>query len=138
MNSKKALAMAGMILLMSGGFIMAVGQTGNSPATQNLQNRVLFVDQDGDGICDYFTDHDNDGIPNCQDPDWSRAQNKNGTGNQYRKGQGGNSGQFGNRHGFQKGNSFSNQSFRQHKNQFGGGVCDGTGPKGQAKRNGKR
>jgi len=38
-----------------------------------------FVDQDGDGYNDNAPDHDNDGIPNGQDPDWTRGQaNRNG------------------------------------------------------------
>jgi len=33
--------------------------------------RFGFVDKDGDGINDRIQDADGDGIPNCQDPDWS-------------------------------------------------------------------
>jgi len=41
-----------------------------------FQNR--FVDENGDGINDLFRDHDGDGIPNGQDPDW--APPEDGTG----------------------------------------------------------
>ena len=44
--------------------------------------RLRFVDENGDGINDLFRDHDGDGIPNCQDPDW--APPKDGSG--YRRG----------------------------------------------------
>lgn len=45
-----------------------------------------FVDNDGDGFNDLAPDHDGDGIPNGQDPDYVRPQD--GTGNQF--GNGGN------------------------------------------------
>jgi len=51
------------------------------------QNRQQFRDQNGDGINDFQRDHDNDGIPNCQDPDWTPP--KDGTGYKNRNGQGG-------------------------------------------------
>lgn len=41
-----------------------------------------FVDENGDGINDLAPDHDGDGVPNCQDPDWVKNK-RDGTGNKY-------------------------------------------------------
>ncbi len=38
---------------------------------ERTRQQVGFIDEDGDGINDLMQDHDNDGIPNCQDPDWT-------------------------------------------------------------------
>ena len=40
-----------------------------------------FVDEDGDGINDLARDHDGDGLPNGQDPDWVKNK-QDGTGAQ--------------------------------------------------------
>ena len=40
-----------------------------------------FVDENGDGINDLARDHDGDGVPNGQDPDWVKNK-RDGTGNQ--------------------------------------------------------
>lgn len=136
MRIKKVLILASALFVIGGGYSFAAQQGNQTQAKVQDMAKVLFTDQDGDGICDFFTDHDNDGIPNCQDPDWAKPQN--GTGNQYQKGNIGGTAQFGNRHGFQGSQSMSNQSFRHGGNQAGNGVCTGSGPNGQAKRNGKR
>ena len=130
----------GALIIFGSGFIIAA----ENPQTQNtiqqrietrVQSRILFVDEDGDGICDFARDHDNDGIPNCQDPDWTRPQD--GTGYKNRKGNNFSSNQFGNRNGYHGGNSWNNQSFRQNQASFGSGVCDGTGPKSRGARRGR-
>ena len=48
-----------------------------------------FMDENGDGINDRAPDHDGDGIPNCQDPEWS-GKKRDGTGYKHgnRLGQG--------------------------------------------------
>ena len=48
-----------------------------------------FLDENGDGINDRAPDHDGDGVPNCQDPDWS-GKKRDGTGYKHgnRLGQG--------------------------------------------------
>lgn len=43
-----------------------------------------FVDENGDGINDLAPDHDGDGIPNGQDPDWVKNK-QDGTGYQHGK-----------------------------------------------------
>ena len=145
-----------------------------------LRNGTAFVDENGDGINDLARDADGDGIPNCQDPDWSRPLDGSGYKAQAGKGAGmgtsaagtaaGSGNQFardddgdgipngqdadwtkpldgsgykaqskmgqGQKAGFGKG------SFRtgvtSAARTSGTGVCDGTGPKGNAQRKGRR
>jgi len=42
------------------------------------RNRIAFVDENGDGINDLARDHDGDGVPNGQDPDWKRPMDGSG------------------------------------------------------------
>jgi type II secretory pathway pseudopilin PulG len=144
------------------------------------RNRIAFVDENGDGINDLARDADGDGIPNGQDPDWTRP--KDGTGYQARNGQGGvattTAGDAKDGYAYQlardddgdgvpngqdpdwvkpqdgTGYKGQNQNGRITKSGFGKnsfrnglqgagrttgtGVCDGTGPKGAAKRKGGR
>ena len=46
-----------------------------------LQHGRQFVDEDGDGFNDNAPDHDGDGIPNGQDPDYDGAKLRAGKGN---------------------------------------------------------
>jgi len=140
---KKAIAILGSLAVI--GIGAASGQTAgqaNTPsqvkkrteARKTVETRTArragFVDENGDGINDLFRDYDGDGIPNCQDPDWVRPQD--GTG--Y-KGGNGPRGSFGNRAGSSgAGRGLNKGSFRQGRGGFGSGVCDGTGPKGNARR----
>jgi len=101
----------------------------------------IFIDENGDGINDNFRDHDGDGIPNFEDPDWVRP--KDGTG--YKTGQGtmirkrsraGNMGDsaFRNQSGFNR----SFQTFNNFGGNFGSGTCDGSGSStGRGRRGGK-
>jgi len=52
------------------------------------QNRfgTLFIDENGDGINDAARDADGDGIPNCQDPDWTKPLDGSGYKDQHRYG----------------------------------------------------
>jgi hypothetical protein len=155
MRAKKTLALAGALLIAAAG--LALAQESKSAEANKVQVktrtesqtqsqtqartrvRTQFVDQNGDGINDLYRDHDNDGIPNCQDPDWAPPQD--GTG--YKSGQGSRKGgaavQAGNRQGFLGKTGFSNRSFR---NSLAGTClccpgCDGTGPKGKIVRKGR-
>ena len=142
MNIKKALALMGSMLILGVGLVLA-DDSPQKAARNTFQNRVksefqagpFFVDEDGDGICDFSRDHDNDGIPNCQDPDWTKP--KDGTG--YKGGNADNSSanQWGNKNGFRSGNAWKSQSSRQNRSNFGSGICDGTGPKGQGAKRGQ-
>ncbi len=74
-----------------------------------------FIDLDGDGINDNALDADGDGIPNGQDPDYVRPMDGTGAMRAYGK------------------NAKAESAFGT-----GTGECDGTGPKGAAKRAGKQ
>jgi len=147
---KKTKTFLGVLVLLGAGLVVAGGnlqaQDQNVVNTQvraKAQAGILVVDENGDGICDLARDHDGDGIPNCQDADWTKPED--GTGYQSRKGMNpdaqrgmmGNGNRFGNQSGNQNGNSWNRQSFGQSQGAFGTGVCDGTGPKGQARRTGR-
>lgn len=133
----------GVILIFGAGFIFAGADSQmqtpekvQQRAGRMVQTRLLFVDENGDGICDFARDHDNDGIPNCQDPDWERPQD--GTGNMNGKSDQSGSGQFRNGSGNLGGHSWGKHDFGQNQGSFGGGICDGTGPKGKNNRGGRR
>ena len=142
MMIKKTFVLAGALMILGVG-LTAAGEMSQSQSQNAVQERVssrfqmrtLFVDENGDGICDFIRDHDNDGIPNCQDPNWTKPQD--GTGYKNRNGINLNSNRFGSRKGNQGGNSWSRQSFGQNHGSFGSGVCDGTGPKGRGNRGGR-
>jgi hypothetical protein len=161
MSTKKAVALAGMLFILGAGLALAQTQTKaaetnmaqnrvNTQVQGQVQNRNLFQtrtsttagimynDENGDGICDVFRDHDNDGVPNCQDPDWQAP--KDGTG--YKTparatAAGARLGAAGG--GFRGGNMLGNAAFRKGLGGrgLGTGVCDGTGPKGNLTRRGR-
>jgi hypothetical protein len=130
--------LAGSVLILGSSLVFA-GETAQAPsqakkeAATKADFRPLFIDENGDGICDFGRDHDNDGIPNCQDPDWKKPQD--GTGYKNRQGNRNGSGGLGN--GFRGGQCLTNASFRNGSGPFGSGICDGTGPKGNVHRKGR-
>jgi len=146
---KKAIVWVGSIVILGAGLVFSADnpQVQSQKSVQervqsNFQQQILFVDENGDGICDFMVDHDGDGIPNGQDPDWNKPQD--GTGNKYMKGNkagnrnGNQSGNpLGNKNNFRGGNNWGGQSPRQNKANFGGGVCDGTGPQGSGNKGGR-
>lgn len=146
MSTKKGLALTGVLVILGAGLALAQEQKQSAVAERakntvqvkvqdRTHNRIRFQDQNGDGINDLGRDHDNDGIPNCQDPDWTPPQD--GTGYKNRYGQGGSQSHFGNRKGFSGGHAWSRSSFRGVQKGLGGGLCDGTGPNGMARRSGR-
>jgi len=108
-------------------------------AAQAISQRELvqqfgFIDEDGDGINDLARDADNDGIPNCMDPDWTRPEDGTGYKNQYgykhhSAANGQNSGGA---------NNFNHSYNYLWNNNYGGGngtgVCDNTGSHGNQGR----
>jgi hypothetical protein len=140
---KKAFAILGSLAVIGVGvsFAQSAGPARKQIESQKrasvraeFQNR--FVDENGDGINDLFRDNDGDGIPNCQDPDWAPPQD--GTGYHGGNGNGGGSGPrgyLGNRAGsFGAGQGLNKGAFRRAGGGFCGRPCDGTGPKGTARR----
>lgn len=97
----------------------------------------IFIDENGDGINDNFRDHDGDGIPNHDDPDWVRPQD--GTG--YGAGNGAGNGKMNRVRNQNKINGAASFNSFQYLNNFGGnfgtGICDGTGTD-STNGNGKR
>jgi hypothetical protein len=150
----------------------AVQARTQAKAQSRNRTRIAFVDENGDGINDRARDADGDGIPNCQDPDWTRPLD--GSGYQARAGQGkmggaatanagtGNAFQLArdddgdgvpngqdpdwtrplDGSGAKAQHRFAKASFRTGMTgaarTSGTGVCDGTGPKGAAQRKGRR
>lgn len=101
-----------------------------------------FIDENGDGINDLAKDADGDGIPNGQDPDWVRPLDGTGYKEQNRIGQADASVMAkGQKAGKTTGAAFGKGSFRTGMTSpgrvAGAGICDGTGPKGTAKRKGR-
>lgn len=162
MRVQHILTGVGILIILAGG--IAFAQDANQERDRNqlrvelkpqtkvqFQNRKMFVDEDGDGICDGLRDHDNDGIPNGQDPDWSKPKDgtgnqlKNGNGNRNAKNQFGNrngsqnsANQLGNKNGYRNANTWNKQSFRQNNPGYGSGLCDRTGSNGNGRRGGNR
>ncbi|MDD8025613.1 MAG: hypothetical protein PHI34_03790 [Acidobacteriota bacterium] len=117
----------GLALLGPGAFAQAKKNSFKNLVRTSSELQVQFMDQNCDGLNDLARDHDNDGIPNGQDPDWTRP--KDGSG--YKAGNG-NGGQAGSGMGLGRG------GFRGSSGgPFGTGVCDGTGSKGKAARKGR-
>jgi len=142
MTIKKSFVLVGSLLILGMGLISAAEKPqtkalnmAKERAEMRQQVGTLFVDENGDGICDYARDYDKDGIPNRQDPDWARP--KDGTGYKNRQGKNSSPNQFGNRKGFQGGNSWNKQSFRNNQGPFGRGICDDVGPKGKSRKGGR-
>ncbi len=138
--------------------LKAQSQLQNKTAVNGqLQHGYMFVDENGDGFNDNAPDADGDGIPNGLDPDYEGPMLRSGQGargfvdldgdgindnlmmggqkgmNKARKG------------GYGPGDGTGNLGVRpQDGTGFGPGTgtgtgdCDGTGPKGTAKRTGRK
>lgn len=109
---------------------------------------INFVDQDGDRYRDGAPDHDNDGIPNGQDPEYQGAGkgkrqqhfvDRDGDGIDDGRGIGkGYGGSMNKKSGSGKINNDAQvRNGRGYGRGAGNGVCDGTGPKGNVKRDGR-
>lgn len=135
MSMRKALTWTAMMAVLGSGLALAQDKRqtqARSAKTARNQVRTMFMDQNGDGINDFRRDHDNDGIPNCQDKDWSRPEDGTGYKNRFARTDTGQN----LRQGRGQGQRWNRASFRDggQRGSFGGGVCDGTGPKGKPGR----
>ncbi|MDH4156802.1 MAG: hypothetical protein OEW00_05955 [candidate division Zixibacteria bacterium] len=73
----KNLTMIVTIAILAFGLVFLTGSSLSAQTSTNSGKN--FVDRDGDGINDSAPDHDGDGIPNGQDPDWEKfAQDGDG------------------------------------------------------------
>ncbi|MGD2245300.1 MAG: hypothetical protein PVI11_02005 [Candidatus Aminicenantes bacterium] len=129
MNMRKTVSLLGSLLILGSGFVFAQEQQEKSKAQvrkeekkvvqnqvqtkaeEQVRARLLFVDENGDGICDFARDHDNDGIPNFQDPDWTSPEDGSGYMNRYRNASEGNRFEYRNR--LYSGNGWRKASFRK-------------------------
>ena len=108
--------------------------------------RTNFVDEDGDGVCDNFVDEDGDGIcdlarggqqqgtPSPQKPEWS--EQKESKSYQHKNENNASSDQNQRRFNHREENTWNRQSSRQSRENFGNGICNGTGPKGSGSQKG--
>jgi len=143
MNKKKVMAWIGSVLILGLGLAFSADNP-QKAARNSFQNTVksgfkggpFFVDENGDGICDLARDHDNDGIPNRQDPDW--AQRKDGSSFKNKNENRASSDQFRNRFNHRQENTWNRQSPKQNRENFGTGECDGLGQKGRGSNKGNR
>ena len=147
MSIKKTFALVGSLLILGLGFTFAqekaqatvrneVRKEVQTKAQERVRNRILFVDEDGDGICDFARDHDNDGIPNCQDPDWTKPQDGTGYKNRYKNAS--SSSQFEYRNRYYRGAGWNKAAFRHNMANFGRGIFGGLGCKGKATKLGRQ
>ena len=147
MIMKRAFALVGSLLILGLGFAFAqeksqatvrneVRSKAQAKAQNRLRNRILFVDEDGDGISDFARDHDNDGIPNCQDPDWTRPED--GTGYMNRHKNASSSNQLEHRNRYYSGKGLNKASFRNSMANSSRGTFGARGNKGKASKYGRR
>jgi hypothetical protein len=146
MNMRKTVSLLGSLLILGSGFVFAQEQQEQSKAQtrkkeqkvvqnqvqtkveERVRTRLMFVDENGDGISDFARDHDNDGIPNCQDPDWTPPEDGSGYMYRYRNASEGNrfeyrnrlySGEGGNKTSFRKCFSHVTRSAQGRSSQRG-------------------
>ncbi len=129
MNMRKTVSLLGLLLILSSGLVFAQEQQEQSKAQvrkevrnevqtqvrtkakERVRTRLMFVDENGDGINDFARDHDNDGIPNCQDPDWTPPEDGSGYMYRYRNASEGNRFEYRNR--LYTGKGWNKASFRK-------------------------
>ena len=124
MSVKKTMILLSAFLILTMGSVIAAENPQNQDLNQSqaqrkaankFQNRVLFMDENGDGICDYGY-HLGDG-----------------NGSKLQKGNRNQSQQTGEQKGTRSQNGWNRQSFGGNRNGIGTGVCDNQGSKGQKK-----
>ncbi len=154
MNMRKTVSLLGSLLILFSGIIFAqeqkeqlktqvrqeeqkVVQTQVQTKTrERVRTRLMFVDENGDGINDLARDHDNDGIPNCQDPDWTPPEDGSGYMYRYRNASDGNRFEYRNRlYGGEGGNKTSFRKCFSHVTRRAQGRSSQTGQ--GSRRNGR-
>ncbi|NOR15117.1 MAG: hypothetical protein GQ544_05395 [Candidatus Aminicenantes bacterium] len=122
MSVKKTMILLGAFLILAMGSVIVAENPQNQDrnqqqaqknATNMFQNRVLFIDENGDGICDYG------------------YHLGNGNGSKAQKGNRNQSKQTGEQKGTRSQNGWNRQSFGGNRNGIGTGLRNGQGPKGQ-------
>lgn len=129
MNMRRTVSFLGSLLILGSGLVFAQEQQEQSKAKvrkeeqkvvqnevqrkaqERVRARFLFVDENGDGISDFARDHDNDGIPNCQDPDWAPPEDGSGYMNRFRNASEANKFEYRNR--LYSGKGWNKASFKQ-------------------------
>ena len=141
MNKKKAIAWMGSLLILGLGLAFSADspQKAARNAYQNtvkseLKKGPLFVDEDGDGICDLARGGQQQGTPSPQKPEWS--EQKESKSNQHKNENNASSDQNQRRFNHREENTWNRQSSRQSRENFGNGLCNGTGPKGSGSQKG--
>jgi hypothetical protein len=141
MNKKKAIAWMGSFLILGLGLAFSADNP-QKAARNSFQNTVksevksgpLFVDENGDGICDFARNGNKNGSPNPQNPDWSEQKERHGY--QHQNEYSSSSDQNQKRFSHREENTWNRQSSRQNRENFGNGICDNTGPKGRGSQKG--
>lgn len=154
MSLRRTVAFIGLLLILGSGLIFAQEQQEQSkvqvrkeerkevqaevqtqPKTR-VRNRLMFVDENGDGISDFARDHDNDGIPNCQDPDWTPPEDGSGYMNRNKNVSAANKFEYRNR--FYSGKGWNKASFRHSYSYLTRSARGGSGSRGKAAKRGGR
>lgn len=151
MIMRKAVSLAGSLLILGLGYVF--GQEQSKKTVRNeirnkvqtevqartkaeMRNRVMFMDENGDGINDFARDHDNDGVPNCQDPDWTRPEDGSGYMNRFKNTSEANKFEYRNRN--LSGTGWNKASFRNNSGSFGQGFYGRPCGRGRALKQGRR
>ncbi len=131
-------------LLILGLGVTFSGDNSQKAARNSFQNTVksglekgpLFVDEDGDGICDLARNGNKNGTPNPQKPEWSEQEENKSY--QHKNENNAISDQNQRRFSHREENTWNRQSSRENRTNFGNGndICDQTGPKGRTSKNG--
>jgi len=135
MRIKRTMVVVGSLLILGLGFTFGqekalekVRSNVQTRVENRLQARWMFFDENGDGISDFARDHDNDGIPNCQDPDWTKPEDGTGYQNRLRSER-------------QSGIGWNKASFRYNMTnmaKFCRGIRGGSGLNKNASKRGRR
>ena len=143
MNKKKLMVWMGSFLILGLGLALSA-ENPQKAARNTFQNTVksgfgngpLYVDENGDGICDLAREGKKNGTPNRLDPDWSKQEKSNSY--QHKNENNASSDQNQRRFNHREENTWNRQSPKQNRANFGNGngVCDQTGPKGRGSKKG--